>query len=134
MTRRVMTVIAAGFSMSGAAAHGRPSVQRDVEGYAIATCLANQKEPYLKDQGDSWASVIVQRSHGGIGPFNSVAAAVKTELAQGHLPVVHQDSEPPRDRQLPLLYCAEIIDTPGVDVALRSAIKKLAPSYRTSKK
>ena len=33
----------------------RTDVQRDVEGYAVASCLTNQAEPYLKDQGDAWA-------------------------------------------------------------------------------
>jgi hypothetical protein len=39
----------------------RPPVLRDVEGYVIASCLAQQSEPYLKDQGDGWASVVIQR-------------------------------------------------------------------------
>src|SRR2546429_7213897 len=33
---------------------------------SIASCLTQQAEPYLKDQGDAWASVIVQRMHGDI--------------------------------------------------------------------
>lgn len=129
LTRRLIAVIAAGIATSATAAHGRPSVQRDVEGYAIATCLASQKEPYLKDQGDAWASVIVQRSHGGIEQFSSVAAAVKTALTQARVPVIHQDSDSPKDKELPVLYCAEIIDAPGVDGAIRKAVRKLAPSY-----
>jgi hypothetical protein len=131
---RFIAVIAAGIVMSGTAALGRPSVQRDVEGYAIATCLSSQKEPFLKDQGDGWASAIVQRSHGGIEQFTSVAAAVKTELAQSHIPVIHQESDSPHDKELPLLYCAEVIDAPGVDAAIRKAIRKLAPSYRDKKR
>jgi hypothetical protein len=51
----------------------RPAVVRDVEGYAIASCLVNQFEPYLKDQGDAWASVIVQRMKGDLEVFGDLA-------------------------------------------------------------
>ena len=43
----------------------RQQVLRDVEGYVVASCLAYQSQPYLKDQGDASSSVIVQRMKGG---------------------------------------------------------------------
>lgn len=56
-------------------AQARSAVQRDVEGYAIATCLTKQSDPTLKDQGDAWASVIVQRAHGDLEPLHAVQEA-----------------------------------------------------------
>ena len=135
MLRRLVTIVAfvlvnGRTVMAGA----RSAVQRDVEGYAVATCLASQKQPYLKDQGDGWASAIVQRSHGKVSELNDVAAAVKAEMAGGHVGVIHVDGDPPHDEEAPILYCAEIVDAPRVATAIDKAIKKLAPAYRQPKK
>jgi hypothetical protein len=105
-------------------------VQRDVEGYAIASCLAAQDQPYLKDQGDGWASVIIQRGKGGLDIITAVAVAVKAELAKGDMAVVRSETGPTKEKPLPVLYCGEIIDVPSVKVAINRAVKKLAPSYR----
>src|SRR2546427_6325373 len=67
-----MALLACGLVIAGCTPDTNPAggtrtqVQRDVESYAIASCLTQQAEPYLKDQGDAWASVIVQRMHGDI--------------------------------------------------------------------
>jgi len=103
-------------------------VQRDVEGYAIASCLSAQDQPYLKDQGDGWASVIIQRGKGGLDIITAVAVAVKAELAKGNMAVVRTETGP--TKELPVLYCGEIIDVPSVKVAINRAVKKLASSYR----
>ena len=110
-------------------AAARSAAQRDVEGYAIATCLTNQREPYLKDQGDAWASVIIQRAKGGLDVFTDIAAAVKAELAKGNMAVMRSETEPTKDKPLPVLYCSEIIDTTSVRAAIHKALKKLEPSY-----
>jgi hypothetical protein len=114
-------------------AYGRSDVQRDVEGYAASSCLTSQKDAYLKDQGDGWASVIVQRSHGDIEHFKKVADAVNTEVAQGHVAVMRVESDPAHGKELPVLTCVEIIDAPRVREAIDKAIKKLAPTYRHKK-
>jgi hypothetical protein len=36
-----------------------------------------------------------------------------------------------KDKLLPVLYCAEIIDAPTVYAAIGKAVKKLSPAYRT---
>jgi hypothetical protein len=105
-------------------------VLRDVEGYAVSSCLTSQKDAYLKDQGDGWASVIVQRSHGDIEHFRKVADAVNTEVAQWHVAVMRVESDPAHGKDLPVLTCAEIIDAPRVREAIDKAVKKLAPAYR----
>jgi len=65
-----------------------------VEGDAIASCLAQPKEPLLKDQGYAWLDVIVQRSQGDIEPFTAVAQAVQAQLAKEPMPMARQESEP----------------------------------------
>ena len=117
-------------AMSTSDAYARSPVQRDVEGYAIASCLAAQDQPYLKDQGDGWASVIIQRGKGELDALTAVAAAVKAELAKGGMAIVHNEDGPIKDKPLPVLYCSEIIDAPSVHAAINTAVKKLAPSYR----
>jgi hypothetical protein len=112
-------------------AYARSTEQRDVEGYAIASCLAGQDQPYLKDQGDAWASVIIQRSKGELDPLTGVAEAVKAEIAKGDMTVIRSERQPMNGKPLPVLYCVEIIDAPRVRAAIGKAIRKLAPSYRT---
>lgn len=107
----------------------RPEVVRDVEGYATASCLVNQSQPYLKDQGDAWASVIVQRMNGDLEVFAGVAEQVKLETAKGDMAVVRNEAEPGSDKALPVLYCSEIIDKPTVRAAIQKAIAALSPSY-----
>jgi hypothetical protein len=118
-------------SMATFDACARSAVQRDVEGYAIASCLAVQDQPYLKDQGDGWASAIIQRAKGGLDALTAVAAAVKAEVARGQMAVIHSETGPMMDKTLPVLYCAEIIDAPSIQAAINKAIKKLASSYRS---
>lgn len=107
----------------------RPVVVRDVEGYAIASCLVNQSQPYLEDQGDAWASVIVQRMKGDLEVFAGVAEQVKLETAKGDMAVVRNEAEPGADKALPVLYCSEIIDKPSVRAAIQKAVAALTPSY-----
>ncbi|WP_349263243.1 hypothetical protein [Steroidobacter sp.] len=107
----------------------RPEVVRDVEGYAIASCLVNQSEPYLKDQGDAWASVIVQRMKGDLEVFANIAERVKLETAKGDMAVVRTEAEPGTDKALPVLYCSEIIDKPPVRAAIEKAVAALNSSY-----
>lgn len=124
------------FALSGcltsipANVYAQDKVRRDVESYAIASCLVYQKEPYLKDQGDGWASAVVQRSKGDIAALTAVAAAVKTEVAKGNMAVIRSETDKSPDKALPVAYCVEIIDTPSVHSAVEKAVKTLAGSYK----
>jgi hypothetical protein len=120
--------------LPGQPAYGRSDVQRDVEGYAVASCLIKQKEPYLKDQGALWADGIVQRSHGDIEDFRSVADAVEADIAQKPMALARRESDPMHAVPVPVPYCAEIVDDPAVRAAIDKAIKKLTPAYRRAKK
>lgn len=111
-------------------ADSHEAVWRDVEGYAIASCLTYQKQPYLKDQGDGWASVIVQRSKGDISVLTAVATAVKNEVNKGNMVVIRNETGPARDKVLPIQYCFEIPDAPSVHAAIARAVKKLKSSYK----
>lgn len=106
------------------------AVRRDVESYAIASCLTYQQKAFLKDQGDSWASAIVQRSKGDINELTSVAEVVKAEVAKGNMVVIRNETGPAPDKALPVAYCFEILNTPSVHTAVEQAIKKLAASYK----
>ncbi len=120
--------------LSGRDAWARSEVQRDVEGYAVASCLLQQKEPFLKDQGALWADGIVQRSHGDIQHFRSVADAVQSDLAHKPMAMARRESDPMHAAPVPVPYCEEIIDDVPVRAAIDAAIKKLAPAYRRAKK
>jgi hypothetical protein len=107
----------------------RPEVLRDIEGYAIASCLVNQPQPYLKDQGDAWASVIVQRMKGSPDVLAEIVEQVRLENKKGDMAVIRDETEPGKDKTLPVLYCSEIIDKPAVRTAIQQAVEALNPSY-----
>lgn len=108
----------------------RPEVLRDVEGYAIASCLVYQAPPYLQEQGDAWASVIVQRMKGDLEVFTGLAEQVKRESMEGETAVIRDESEPGKGKLLPVLYCSEIIDKPAVRAAIQRAVAALKSSYQ----
>lgn len=130
-----IAVLILGLSVAGCApkvdtiGSPRPEVVRDVEGYAIASCLVNQSEPYLKDQGDAWASVIVQRMKGDLEVFAGLAEQVKLETAKGEMATIKNEAEPGSDKALPVLYCSELIDKPAVRAAIQKAVAAVSPSY-----
>lgn len=111
-----------------APAHGRSALQRDIESYATAACLSRQREPLLKEQGDAWASAIIQRSHGSIDHFTTVAKAVDGELKRRPVAVGH-DEATGKDKSLPALLCGEIGDSPLVRAAMVRAEAQLSRDY-----
>jgi hypothetical protein len=133
-TKRTLAGALVWLALAGHAAHARSEVQRDVEGYAVASCLLKQKEPYLRDQGALWADGIVQRSHGDIEDFRRVAEAVDADVAQKPMAMARRESDPMHAAPVPLPYCVEIIDDVPVRAAIDKAIRKLTPAYRRAKK
>ena len=133
---RVVVLLLLGLAVVGCVAEvetigaPRPEVLRDIEGYAIASCLTNQTQPYLKDQGDAWASVIVQRMKGSLDVLTSIAEQVKRENAKGEMAIIRDEAGPGKDKALPVLYCNEIIDRPSVRSAIQKAVATLNPSYK----
>lgn len=119
---------AAGTAPAGAGT-ARGAIERDVEGYAVASCLASLDDASLKDGGRRWAGAIVQRGHGEIERFTAVSDAVKAERAATPMAMGHDDDRPMAAVPLPLLYCGEIIDAPRVRTAIDAAIAALRPAY-----
>jgi hypothetical protein len=133
-TKCVLVAALVWLALPSGLAHGRSDVQRDVEGYAVASCLMKQKEPYLRDQGALWAGGIVQRSHGDVEDFRRVAGAVDADIAQKPMPAARRESDPMHAVPVPVPFCAEIIDDPPVRAVIDKTIKKLTPAYRRVKK
>jgi hypothetical protein len=131
MASSLLFVAAGSAVISTACAAERSAVEQDVEGYAIASCLKAQDQPYLKDQGDGWASAIIQRSKGAPDAFVAVGTAVKAEVAKGGMAVIRNETGPEKSKPLPVMYCSEIVNAPSVHAAITKAIKTLTPSYRS---
>ena len=102
---------------------------RDLQEYAIASCLFNQESPFLRDQGDSWASAIIQRSRGALEHFTAVADVVKAEVSKGNMVVVRAENEPGHEKPLPIAYCVALLDTVSVRDAVNKAAKKIESAY-----
>jgi hypothetical protein len=56
---------------------------------------------------------------------------VKAELAKGNMAIIRSETEPTKDKPLPVMYCGEIIDAPSVHAAITKAATILAPAYRS---
>ena len=119
----VLVTLSACMATIPARAIANDAVRRDVESYAIASCLTYQQEAFLKDQGDGWASAIVQRSKGDINDLTAVAEVVKDEVAKGNMVVIRNEDGRAPDKALPVAYCFEILDTLSVHTAVEQAIK-----------
>lgn len=115
---------------AAASAAGRGAARRDVEGYAVASCLTAQKSPFLKDQGDGWAANIVQRDTFDLALFGKLAAAVRAEVSRGNMASIIVEQPPMTVKQLPIQYCAEIIDTPRVRAAIDTTLAGMSRKRR----
>jgi hypothetical protein len=56
--------------------------------------------------------VIVQRSK--LDLLAAIAEAVNAEAAKGEMALIRDETKPNADKELPMLYCGEIIDAPYV--------------------
>ena len=110
----------------------RKMIRQNIEGYAIASCLTYQEFPYLQDQGDAWASVILQRMDEDIGVFSNISEIVKDEMAKGEMAFMRSEGVTAKDKALPVLYCNELIYKTSVQSALTELLKEWMSNYRTS--
>jgi hypothetical protein len=101
----------------------RQEALRDIESYAVGSCLAYQNHPYLKDQGDAWASAIIQRSQVNLDVFGRISSRIEAENKKGDMVVVRSETQPSGDLELPLLYCHQIIDQPAVRAEINKAVE-----------
>ena len=105
----------------------RSQLQQDVEGYAVAACLTLQQSEVLKDQGDGWASVIVQRGFGNVEDWQPLIDAVTAAVKSKPVAVIKGDGA--TSKQMPIFYCAEIIDRPEVRAEIEKTMEKMKPAY-----
>ena len=109
----------------------RPALERDLEGYAVASCLAAQRDPTLRAQGQGWARMIMLgRVRGGPDEWRRLSEAVRGALNPAAVPLLKPERATDPAPELPLAYCGEIIDTPAVRAAIDAAARRLAPAYR----
>lgn len=94
----------------------------DAEGYAIASCLAKQQEPFLQQQGGGWASVVIERGNVDLERLMLIDDRVREVVAKGGMPVVHDESSATGDATLPVLYCVGIVENSSVRAAIDQAI------------
>ncbi|WP_288426833.1 hypothetical protein [uncultured Agrobacterium sp.] len=112
---------------SAARSAPRSQLQRDVEGYVVATCLTLQESDVLKDQGDGWASIIVQRGFGNVEDWQPLIDAVTAAVKSKPVAVIKGDGV--TSKQMPIFYCAEIIDQPEVRAEIERTMEKMKPAY-----
>ncbi|MFJ7440140.1 hypothetical protein ACIQW5_21025 [Methylorubrum thiocyanatum] len=116
---------------SAAAGMRRTALRADVEGYAMAACLTRQDVPFLREQGYLWGDVVLQRGHGPVEDWTTLAEAVGAAAARRAMPMargdgaVHDPLKP-----MPLLFCHELVRSPAVRAAKARAMRRLAPAYR----
>ena len=131
------TISLAAATLAGAAAHPArdpASAERDLTRYAMATCLAAQDQPYLKDQGRRWAGGLIERGHGPIEAWTPVTEAVAAELARSGMGVSKPDGPFNPSVPMPLMTCGHIADAPTVRAAIDTATKALAADYAAQPK
>lgn len=120
----VLALISGGCAMNSSLdTSQRSAALRDMESYAIASCLTLQPQQFLKDQGDAWASVIVQRMKGSPEVLAGIFEEVQAENLKGDMAISRDESGKGPDKALPLLYCYEIVGKPGVRTSIQKAAK-----------
>lgn len=114
---------------AGAAPAPSPSLLRDLDAYAAASCLAALDHPFLKDQGERWAGAVVQRSAGPIAAWRPVADAVRLELKRAGIAQAQGAGPRAPALALPVMTCGEIADAPPVRRAIARAAATLTGAY-----
>lgn len=128
MMRALLTIAAVLLATSTADA--RSPLQRDVEGFAIASCLARQSPAYLKQQGEGWAQIIIARGHGSPKPLDALDRVVRVEAVRAAPYVNRDEANPMKGSPMPIGFCAELVDRPAVRAAITRTMAALAPAYR----
>ncbi|MGH8083649.1 MAG: hypothetical protein ACREPV_00030 [Lysobacter sp.] len=102
----------------------RAAILQEINGYAMASCLAYSSEPRIQREGYGWASVVVQRMEGGIDTLAGVAEAVKAETFKRTPPVIPDEIGPGREIELSVLHCYEIAHQPAVQAIVEEAARR----------
>lgn len=126
---RILSTITATLLMTSTG-QARTPLQRDVEGFAVASCLALQSPAYLKQQGEGWAQIIINRGHGSPEPLDALDRTVRAEVMRAVPYVNRDDNNPMKGLPMPVAFCAELVDRRHVQEAIKRTMVALAPAYR----
>jgi hypothetical protein len=127
----VTATIVASCSLTAADAEARSAIDRDVSGYAIASCMIASGDAILIEQGQGWANAIVQRSRGRIETFQVIPKAVNEEIKVTGFAVGRRDGPIQlKNPKLFMLTCGEIADRPRVARAIARARQALVGFYK----
>lgn len=119
----VMAAAMAGCTMHPASlSNVNHQVLKDIESYAIASCLCNQADPYLKQQGDAWASAIIQRTNITLETLTSISAQIDNYAGGGQTALVRSEAPGEKDKSLPLMFCYEIVEKSEIRAAIQGAV------------
>lgn len=111
-------------------AETKPTARDDLVQYATASCFAFQQNDYLKNQGERWASAILQNAHGPVEKWTPVADAVKNALARSGVAQGQGEGPQAPTVPLPVMTCGQIATTPAVSFSIDTAAKALSKDYR----
>lgn len=95
--------------------------------FANASCLARQKEPYLQKTGDAWANSLTEGNREFdpeevLIPLNE---AVDKAIANTTAYVIHYETSPTGDLELPIAYCFDVIHQPNVKALIQKLSKNI---------
>ena len=97
-----------------------------IQGYAVASCLTEQEDPILKDQGYRWAEAIIQSSNKyDFEMVLPVFEAVKKEIPNNDMYMIRDELNPQQAKALPVYYCYDIVLKPSVQSAIFNAYTRL---------
>jgi hypothetical protein len=119
----------------------RSDVQRDVEGYAVSSCLMTLKQKegvisakdaeFLNQQGQYGVDIVIQRGEGDVETLFMVGPLVQAAMETKPISMVQGDGPfDERSHHAAIFYCVEIIDAPKVRASIDKAIAKLKPAYK----
>ena len=143
--RRVGAILALLLSMSACAtpqssrnSAAQSLLESHINGFAMAHCLRSvgtkglpeTDARVLREQGDRWGQVLVEKSRGDIfAAFDILLPALDAALAATPMALVKVE-ETAGSVTAPVFYCAELLRQPDVARAMDDAAAALAPAYR----
>jgi len=96
---------------------------QDLKEYATAVCLIEQKDdPYLKEQGFSWSSILVHGSSIALEALAPIDEAVKNQFAKSKMITVRDEESPTGSKSMPLVLCVRIADSESVKKAINRTL------------
>ncbi|SUA59748.1 hypothetical protein [Oligella urethralis] len=99
----------------------------DLNAFANASCLAQQKDPYLQKTGYAWANALVQKNI----EFSleevmlPIQKGIEKAIAHTTMYTIRDESAPMDGLELPIAYCFKIIQQTGIQTLIQKISKKI---------